>query len=132
MKRIGIFVCHCGTNIAGSVDVERVVEEIAKFPEVVYAVDYKYMCSDPGQALIRDHIRQDNLGGVIVAACSPTMHETTFRKTAEAAGLNPYRLRAPTSASNHPGSTSRTKRQRPKKPSRRSTPLSPKFTTTSR
>jgi heterodisulfide reductase subunit A len=92
MKRIGIFVCHCGTNIAGSVDVERVVEEIAKFPEVVYAVDYKYMCSDPGQALIRDHIRQDNLSGVIVAACSPTMHETTFRKTAEAAGLNPYQV----------------------------------------
>jgi heterodisulfide reductase subunit A len=90
MKRIGIFVCHCGTNIAGTVDVERVVEEIGKFPEVVYAVDYKYMCSDPGQALIRDHIRDDRLDAVIVAACSPAMHETTFRKTAEAAGVNPY------------------------------------------
>jgi heterodisulfide reductase subunit A len=90
MKRIGIFVCHCGTNIAGSVDVERVVEEIAKFPEVVYAVDYKYMCSDPGQQLIRDHVRDDSLDAVIVAACSPTMHETTFRKTSEAAGINPY------------------------------------------
>ncbi len=90
MKRIGIFVCHCGTNIAGSVDVERVIEEIAKFPEVVYAVDYKYMCSDPGQALIRDHIREDRLDSVIVAACSPAMHETTFRKTAESAGINPY------------------------------------------
>ena len=90
MKRIGIFVCHCGTNIAGTVDVERVVEEIAKFPEVVYAVDYKYMCSDPGQQLIRDHIRDDGLDAVIVAACSPAMHETTFRRTAEAAGVNPY------------------------------------------
>ncbi len=90
MKRIGIFVCHCGTNISGTVDVERVVKEIAKFPEVVYAVDYKYMCSDPGQALIRDHIREDKLDAIIVAACSPAMHETTFRKTAESSGVNPY------------------------------------------
>ena len=90
MKRIGIFVCHCGTNIAGTVDVERVVEEITKFPEVVYAIDYKYMCSDPGQKLIRDHIREDRLDSVIVAACSPTMHETTFRRTAESSGVNPY------------------------------------------
>jgi heterodisulfide reductase subunit A len=90
MKRIGIFVCHCGTNIAGTLDVARVVEEINKFPEVVYAVDYKYMCSDPGQQLIRDHIRDDRLDSVIVAACSPAMHETTFRKTAQSAGLNPY------------------------------------------
>lgn len=90
MKRIGVFVCHCGTNIAGSVDVERVVKEIARFPEVVYVVDYKYMCSDPGQQLIRDHIRDDGLDAVVVAACSPTMHETTFRRTAEAAGMNPY------------------------------------------
>jgi len=90
MKRIGIFVCHCGTNISSTVDVEAVVEEIAKFPEVVYAVDYKYMCSEPGQQLIRDHIRDDGLDSVIVAACSPAMHETTFRRTAEAVGLNPY------------------------------------------
>jgi heterodisulfide reductase subunit A len=90
MKRIGIFVCHCGTNIAGTLDVARVVKEINKFPEVVYAVDYKYMCSDPGQQLIRDHIRDDRLDSVIVAACSPAMHETTFRKTAQSAGLNPY------------------------------------------
>jgi heterodisulfide reductase subunit A-like polyferredoxin len=90
MKRIGIFVCHCGTNIAGTLDVARVVEEIGKFPEVVYAVDYKYMCSDPGQQLIREHIRDDNLDSVIVAACSPAMHETTFRKAAQSAGVNPY------------------------------------------
>ncbi|MGD8735418.1 MAG: CoB--CoM heterodisulfide reductase iron-sulfur subunit A family protein [Anaerolineae bacterium] len=90
MKRIGVFVCHCGTNIAGTVDVERVVEEIAKYPEVVYAVDYQYMCSDPGQQLIRDHIEQDALDAVVVAACSPAMHESTFRQTAGAAGVNPY------------------------------------------
>jgi heterodisulfide reductase subunit A-like polyferredoxin len=90
MKRIGIFVCHCGTNIAGTVDVERVVEEIKKFPEVVYATDYQYMCSDPGQQLISEHIAEDNLEAVIVAACSPAMHEATFRKTANAAGVNPY------------------------------------------
>jgi heterodisulfide reductase subunit A len=90
MKRIGVFVCHCGTNIAGTVDVERVVEEIRKFPDVVYAVDYKYMCSDPGQKLIREHIRQDRLDSVVVAACSPTMHETTFRRTADSEGVNPY------------------------------------------
>ena len=90
MKRIGIFVCHCGTNIAGTIDVGRVVEEIKKFPEVVYAVDYRYMCSEPGQQLIRSHIRDDGLDAVIVAACSPAMHETTFRKTAASAGINPY------------------------------------------
>jgi heterodisulfide reductase subunit A len=90
MKRIGIFVCHCGTNIAGTIDVDRVVEEIRKFPEVVYAVDYRYMCSDPGQRLIREHIGEDRLDAVIVAACSPAMHETTFRKTAASAGINPY------------------------------------------
>ncbi len=92
MKRIGIFVCHCGTNIAGTVDVERVVQEIRKFPEVVYAIDYKYMCSDPGQQLIRQHIQEDRLDAVIVAACSPAMHETTFRKAGESAGLNPYQV----------------------------------------
>jgi len=92
MKRVGVFVCHCGTNIAGTVDVERVIEEIRKYPEIVYAVDYKYMCSDPGQRLIRDHIRQDRLDAVIVAACSPAMHETTFRRTGESAGLNPYQV----------------------------------------
>ena len=90
MKRIGVFVCHCGTNIADTVDVKRVVEEIKKFPDVVYAVDYKYMCSDPGQRIIREHIREDGLDAVVVAACSPAMHETTFRKTAQAAGVNPY------------------------------------------
>jgi heterodisulfide reductase subunit A len=90
VKTIGVFVCHCGINIAGTVDVERVAEEIRKYPGVAYAVDYKYMCSDPGQNLIKEAISEHNLGGVVVAACSPTMHETTFRKTTASEGLNPY------------------------------------------
>lgn len=90
MKRIGVFVCHCGTNIAGTLDIDRVVEEVKKFPEVVYAIDYQYMCSDPGQELIREHIAEDDLDAVVVAACSPAMHEATFRKTAQTAGVNAY------------------------------------------
>jgi heterodisulfide reductase subunit A len=91
MSRVGVFVCHCGINIAGTVDVERVVEEIERHPEVVYAADYKYMCSNPGQQLVRDAIAEHDLDGVVVAACSPLMHENTFRRAAAAAGLNPYR-----------------------------------------
>ncbi|MFZ5916871.1 MAG: CoB--CoM heterodisulfide reductase iron-sulfur subunit A family protein [Chloroflexota bacterium] len=90
MRRIGVFVCHCGTNIAGAVDVERVAEEIRKYPEVVFATDYKYMCSDPGQNLIKESIAEHRLDGVVVSACSPAMHEVTFRKTTESAGVNPY------------------------------------------
>jgi heterodisulfide reductase subunit A len=90
MKRIGVFVCHCGINIADTVDVERVAEEIREYPGVAYAVEYTYMCSDPGQNLIKEAIRDHNLDGVVVAACSPTMHETTFRKTTASEGLNPY------------------------------------------
>ncbi|MBC7081109.1 MAG: CoB--CoM heterodisulfide reductase iron-sulfur subunit A family protein [Thermoplasmatales archaeon] len=78
-KRIGVFVCHCGVNIAGTVDVARVVREIANYPGVVFAVDYQYMCSDPGQNLIKKAIEEKNLDGVVVAACSPSMHEETFR-----------------------------------------------------
>jgi heterodisulfide reductase subunit A len=91
MSRIGVFVCHCGINIAGSIDVERVVEVLGQDPGVALAVDYKYMCSDPGQKLIRDAIVEHGLDGIVVAACSPTMHEKTFRKTVAEAGLNPYR-----------------------------------------
>jgi heterodisulfide reductase subunit A len=90
VRRIGVFICHCGLNIAGTVDVERVAEEIRDYPGVVYSVDYKYMCSDPGQDLIKEAIAEHDLDGIIVAACSPTMHEVTFRRTADAAGLNPY------------------------------------------
>ena len=91
MSRIGVFVCHCGINIAGTVDVERVAEEIGRRPDVAYATTYKYMCSNPGQQLVRDAIAEHDLDGVIVAACSPLMHEKTFRRASAAAGLNPYR-----------------------------------------
>ncbi len=90
MKRIGVFVCWCGRNIGGVVDVERVVELVRDHPGVVVAVDYKYMCSDPGQALISEHVERDQLDGIVVAACSPNMHEPTFRQAAAEAGLNPY------------------------------------------
>lgn len=90
MKRIGVFVCHCGTNIAGTVDVKKVVEEVSKHPAVVHAVEYTYMCSDPGQAMIKDAIKEKNLDGVIVAACSPSLHENTFRKAVSSEDVNPY------------------------------------------
>ncbi|GAB4506534.1 MAG: hypothetical protein Kow00123_06720 [Anaerolineales bacterium] len=90
MKRIGVFICHCGINIAGTVDVKRVAEALKDYPGVVLATDYMYMCSDPGQSLIRQSIKEQNLEGVVVAACSPAMHEVTFRKASAQAGLNPY------------------------------------------
>ncbi|MFN2202908.1 MAG: CoB--CoM heterodisulfide reductase iron-sulfur subunit A family protein, partial [Caldilineaceae bacterium] len=92
MSRIGVFVCHCGHNIAGTVDVERVVDEIQQHPGVTFAAHYKYMCSDPGQQLIRQSIAEHQLDGVVVAACTPTMHEGTFRRTVADVGLNPYRF----------------------------------------
>lgn len=91
MSRIGVFVCHCGHNIAGTVDVEQVAKEVQQHPDVVFACDYRYMCSDPGQQLIRKSIAEHDLDGVVVAACSPAMHEVTFRRTVAQEGLNPYR-----------------------------------------
>ena len=91
-ERIGVFVCHCGTNIAGTVDVKRVAEELAGYPGVAYSTDYTYMCSDPGQNLVKDAIREHDLTGVIVAACSPTLHEATFRRAGMAAGMNQYQV----------------------------------------
>jgi len=91
MSRIGVFVCHCGINIAGTVDVERVAETVGRDRDVAFATDYRYMCSEPGQQLIKDAIAERHLDGVIVAACSPGMHERTFRQAVAAAGLNPYR-----------------------------------------
>jgi len=91
LERIGVFVCHCGLNIAGTVDVKRVVAEISRYPGVVFATDYLYMCSDPGQELMRKAIREHQLTGVINANCSPSLHERTFRRAAAAEGLNPYR-----------------------------------------
>jgi heterodisulfide reductase subunit A len=88
--RIGVYVCHCGTNIAGSVDVKRVVKCASTFPNVVVARDYTYVCSDAGQALIKQDINKFKLDRVVVAACSPTLHELTFGKCVEDAGLNKY------------------------------------------
>ncbi|MFZ0965573.1 MAG: CoB--CoM heterodisulfide reductase iron-sulfur subunit A family protein [Candidatus Bathyarchaeia archaeon] len=88
--RIGVYVCHCGTNIAGSVDVKRVAKCASTFPNVVVARDYTYVCSDAGQALIKQDIKKFKLDKVVVAACSPTLHESTFRKCIEDAGLNGY------------------------------------------
>jgi len=90
MARIGVFVCHCGTNIAGTVDISAVIEAVKQMPMVAHAEDYKYMCSDPGQSTIREAIVNNRLNRVVVAACSPRMHENTFRRAATAAGLNPY------------------------------------------
>ena len=92
MQRIGVFVCHCGTNIAATVDVEKVVEAVKNEPGVVHAEDYQYMCSEAGQSKIQDAIREKHLTGVVVCSCSPRMHENTFRKAVEKAGLNPYML----------------------------------------
>jgi len=90
MSRIGVFICHCGENIARTVDCARVAEWAATIPGVVHAVDYRYMCSDPGQRLIMEAIREKKLTGVVVAACSPHMHEVTFRRAVAQAGLNPF------------------------------------------
>ena len=90
MSRIGVFICHCGENIGRTVDCSRVAQTLAEIPGVVHSVDYKYMCSDPGQALIKQAIQEKKLDGVVVGACSPHMHEKTFQKAAAAAGLNPY------------------------------------------
>ncbi len=92
MTRIGVFICHCGINIAGTVDVQSVAETLRDYPGVAFATDYKYMCSEPGQTIIQQAIAEHQLDGVVVAACSPAMHEATFRKAAAAAGLNPYRV----------------------------------------
>ncbi len=89
-KRIGVYVCWCGTNIAKMVDVEGVAEEVGKLPNVVVSKNYKYMCSDPGQELIIQDIKEHNLNRVVVSACSPRIHELTFRKALSHAGLNPY------------------------------------------
>ena len=90
--KVGVYVCHCGINIAHTVDVEQVAKTAGKIPEVAVARDYIYVCSDPGQKLIQDDIRELGLNRVVVASCSPRMHELTFRKVIQEAGLNPYFL----------------------------------------
>ncbi len=90
IPRIGVYICHCGINIAATVDVRAVTECAAHLPGVVVSRDYTYMCSDPGQALIKKDIAELNLNRVVVASCSPRMHEPTFRAAVADAGLNPY------------------------------------------
>ena len=89
-SRIGVYVCHCGINIAATVDSEAVAQYAAALPRVVIARDYMYMCSDPGQEMIKQDIRDYDLNRVVVASCSPLMHEPTFRTTLHEAGINPY------------------------------------------
>jgi heterodisulfide reductase subunit A len=88
--RIGVYVCHCGSNIAGVVDTEAVAKFARGLEGVVVARDYKFMCSDPGQNMIKDDIKEKGLNRVVVASCSPTMHEPTFRRVCQEAGVNPY------------------------------------------
>lgn len=88
--RIGVYICHCGVNIAATVNVAAVRDFIAQQPNVVAARDYKFMCSDPGQELITQDVKNLGVNRVVVASCSPLMHELTFRLAAESAGLNRY------------------------------------------
>jgi len=90
MKKIGVFVCHCGVNIKDTVDVEKLAREMQEYPGVVHAEHYMFMCSDPGQNLIKKVIKEHHLDGIVVAACSPTLHESTFRNVLEELGMNPY------------------------------------------
>jgi heterodisulfide reductase subunit A len=89
-RRIGVYVCHCGSNIAGTIDVESVADFAADLDGVAVARHYAYMCSDPGQALIKDDVQLKKLDRVVVASCSPLMHEATFRTACAEAGLNPF------------------------------------------
>jgi heterodisulfide reductase subunit A len=88
--RIGVYICHCGSNIAGTVDTAEVAQFAQGLEGVAVARDYKFMCSDPGQELIKKDIRELGLNRVVVASCSPTMHEPTFRRACQDAGMNPY------------------------------------------
>ena len=90
MQRIGVFVCWCGSNIAGTVDVKQVAKALENEPGVAFSTDYQYMCSQAGQDMIINAVREHKLTGIVVCSCSPRMHEATFRKTAAKAGLNPY------------------------------------------
>jgi heterodisulfide reductase subunit A2 len=109
--RIGVYVCHCGTNIAGMVDVEALAKFAETLPHVALARQYKYMCSDPGQELVKRDIAEFNLNRIVVAACSPSLHEPTFRRAAEDAGLNRFLVQMVP--------TKRRPRRRPRPTSRR-------------
>jgi len=89
-KRTGVFVCHCGINIAGTVDVDKVAKKLAAHPGVDHAEDYVYMCSDPGQKKVIESIKEKKLDNIVVACCSPNLHESTFRNAAKEAGINEF------------------------------------------
>jgi heterodisulfide reductase subunit A2 len=88
--KIGVYICHCGANIANTVDVAQLTEFARGLPSVALARDYKFMCSDPGQELIKNDIRELGLNRIVVASCSPRLHEQTFRRALSSSGLNPY------------------------------------------
>jgi len=90
--RVGVFICHCGTNIAGSIDIQAVEDYAKTLPNVAFAANYQYVCSTPGQKIIADAIKEQNLTGTVVAACSPRLHEPTFRTATKEGGLNPFRF----------------------------------------
>jgi heterodisulfide reductase subunit A len=88
--RVGVFVCHCGLNIAATVDVKALAAYAKTLPDVVFVKENRYTCADPGQEEIRKAIKEQRLNRVVIAACSPRMHEATFRRTVSEAGLNPF------------------------------------------
>ncbi len=88
--RVGVYICHCGTNIAGVVDIEKVADYVATLPNVPIVKHYMYMCSAPAQEMIQEDIKNEKLNRIVVASCSPRMHEPTFRAVVEEGGLNPY------------------------------------------
>ncbi len=90
MKKIGVFICHCGINIAQTVDIPTVIEKLKSYPGVTFITDYKYLCSDPGQDIVKKAVKEHGLEGVVIAACSPTLHESTFRRAVLSVGLNQY------------------------------------------
>lgn len=89
-RKIGVYVCDCGANIAGTVNVAKVVEYAKTLPSVTIAREYKFVCSDPGQDMIKNDIKEQGLNRIVVASCSPRLHELTFRRLLISAGLNPY------------------------------------------
>jgi heterodisulfide reductase subunit A len=91
-RRIGIFLCHCGSNIAGVVDIPRLMDAVKRIDGVVHVEDYKYVCSKPGQQIIQDRIKEKRLDRIVIGSCSPRMHEVTFRQTMRDSGLNPFLL----------------------------------------
>ncbi len=91
-KNVGVYICHCGTNISATVDCQELVQFFGSLPGVKIARDYRYLCSDPGQDLIKKDIRELGIDRVVIAACSPRMHETTFRNALAQEGINPYFL----------------------------------------